>query len=117
MRGASLGRKPVPNFCGDGGYFLPLTVENHVFDSSHAVEPSVAGAGVYSLLKGLSKYRAVYPRTAGLSIFSLTVQVRYAHVTYAGLPQKAPAAQTRPCGYTLSAVGDLFGWTRRPKLL
>ena len=42
VRGASLGRKPVPNFAEEV-LTLPHTVENLVFDSSHAFKPSVCG--------------------------------------------------------------------------
>ena len=73
-------RKPVPNLAEEVRT-LPQTVENLVFDSSHAFKPSVAGLCVYSLLKGLSKCKQVYARTPRLSRLTLTVFLRYGKET------------------------------------
>ena len=90
---------------------LPLTVENHVFDSSHALKPSVADQRVYSLLKGLSKCYGVYARTARLSSFTLTAHGRYERsFSFLFCPSNwTPAVATRfrlPATYLVDAPAE-----------
>jgi hypothetical protein len=69
---------------------------------------------VYSLLKGLSKWKEVYAPTACLSRFTLTVSDVYARQrkVFTLIPffhQATTFDEGSQSVYTLSAVGDLYG--------